>query len=74
MFVTAVESYQQIRYRVYYIMLNQHVFFKCVYIVLFRGEYMHYLSMSRVEISTTNSVNKISNAIYFLRFFNLKYL
>ena len=26
MFVTAVESYQQIRYRVYYIMLNQHVF------------------------------------------------
>ena len=26
MFVTAVESYQQIRYRVYDTMLNQHVF------------------------------------------------
>jgi len=37
MFVTAVESYQQIRYREYYIMLNQHVF-KNVYKLSCFGE------------------------------------
>jgi len=37
MFVSAVESYQQIRYRVYYIMLNQHVF-KNVYKLSCFGE------------------------------------
>jgi len=51
MFVSAVESYQQIRYRVYYIMLNQHVFKNALPF------------MSQGEILTTNSVNKINNAI-----------
>jgi len=37
MFVSAVESYQQIRYCVYYIMLNQHVF-KNVYKLSSFGE------------------------------------
>jgi len=37
MFVTALESYQQVRYRVYYIMLNQHVF-KNVYKLSCFGE------------------------------------
>jgi len=51
MFVSADESYQQICYRVYYIMLNQHVFKNALPF------------MSQGEILTTNSVNKINNAI-----------
>jgi len=51
MLVSAVESYQQIRYLVYYIMLNQHVFKNALPF------------MSQGEILTTNSVNKINNAI-----------
>jgi len=39
MFVTAVESYQQIRYRVYYIMLNQHVFKNVYKLYYFREVY-----------------------------------
>jgi len=44
-------------------MLNQHVFLKMYRNCLVSWKYMHYLFMSQVEISTTNSVNKRRNVI-----------
>ena len=61
MCLTAVKGYQQIRYRVYYIMFNEQVF-KNVYVLSCFGEVYALPFMSHVESSTSNSVNKRSNA------------
>ena len=64
MFVTAVESYQHIRYRVYYNTLCYiNKFLKMCINCLVSGKYIRHLFMSQVEISTNYSVNKRSNVI-----------
>jgi len=67
LFVTAVESYQQIRYHGYYIMLTN-MFLKMCINCLVSGKVMHDLFMSQDQKCQQKKQCHLKMSYYFLQF------